>query len=367
MRPTASSTGDDLGLAEERVARRDDHLVAQRRRRADDRRDRAVGARCRLTTSSTSPANAHERLGRSASPTTKHDRRLRGQLDAARRRSAAARRRPRSRCGRCRARRARSAAGRRRRRPGARRSSSSTSATPGDRRELLARRPIAASVSCSSCSPCTASWRRAPSSEASSSDDGASSARSRIARATAAASMRVAGADVQHRALRQRADDLVRARQHRVGAQRQRAGRQRLVEAEVRAPGLVDDQRHAAACATSAQRRDVGGHPVVGRRDDERRARRPARRRARRAAPPASTPCAIPSSASYSGATNAGTPPESTSPSTIEACELRWATTRAPSGASARHSAWLPCVAPLVRNHVRARAVGLGGQRSARS
>ena len=30
---------------------------------------------------------------------------------------------------------------------------------------------------------------------------------------------------------------------------------------------------------------------------------------------------------------------------------------------SARQSAWLPCVAPLVRNHERARAVGLGGQR----
>ena len=80
-----------------------------------------------------------------------------------------------------------------------------------------------------------------------------------------------------------------------------------------------------------------------------------------------STPWAMPSSASYSGGTKAGTPPESTSPSTSEACELRWATTCAPSGASARHSAWLPCVAPLVRNHVRAAPWASAARRSASS
>ena len=57
----------------------------------------------------------------------------------------------------------------------------------------------------------------------------------------------------------------------------------------------------------------------------------------------------------------------STSPSTSEACELRWATTRVPSGASARHSAWLPCVAPLVRNHVRAAPWASAARRSASS
>ncbi len=73
------------------------------------------------------------------------------------------------------------------------------------------------------------------------------------------------------------------------------------------------------------------------------------------AAPSASgvTPCAMPSSASYSGATKLGSPPLSTSPSMMLACELRWTTTAVPGGASARHSAWLPCVAPLVRNQVR--------------
>ena len=45
---------------------------------------------------------------------------------------------------------------------------------------------------------------------------------------------------------------------------------------------------------------------------------------------------------------------ESTRPSITDACALRCTTTGAPSGASARQSAWLPCVAPLVRNHERA-------------
>ena len=50
------------------------------------------------------------------------------------------------------------------------------------------------------------------------------------------------------------------------------AGRQRLVEAEVRAPGLVDDQRHARGVGDLGAARHVGRHPVVGGRDDERRA-----------------------------------------------------------------------------------------------
>ena len=64
------------------------------------------------------------------------------------------------------------------------------------------------------------------------------------------------------------------------------------------------------------------------------------------------TPWAIPSSSSYSGATKLAMPPLSTSPSTMLACELRWTSTWRPGWARARHSAWLPCVAPLVRNHV---------------
>ena len=64
------------------------------------------------------------------------------------------------------------------------------------------------------------------------------------------------------------------------------------------------------------------------------------------------TPWAIPSSSSYSGDTKLAIPPLSTSPSTTEACELRCTSTWSPGLASARVSAWLPWVAPLVRNHV---------------
>ena len=79
------------------------------------------------------------------------------------------------------------------------------------------------------------------------------------------------------------------------------------------------------------------------------------------------TQCVMPSSASYSGATKLGSPPLSTRPSTIDACELRWATIRVPSGASARHSAWLPCVAPLVRKNVRSAPKACAASCSARS
>jgi hypothetical protein len=79
------------------------------------------------------------------------------------------------------------------------------------------------------------------------------------------------------------------------------------------------------------------------------------------------TACVIPSSLSYSGATKCGTPPLKTSPSTMDVCELRCATMRVPSGASARHSAWLPCVAPFVRNHERSAPNASAASRSARS
>ena len=117
-----------------------------------------------------------------------------------------------------------------------------------------------------------------------------------------------------------------------------------------------------AACATSAQPGDVGGHPVVGRRDDERgagvRRRAPAPRRAR----PGVTPWAMPSSSSYSGATKLGRPPESTSPSITEACELRCTTTGAPERRE-REAERVVALGRAVGQEPRARrAVGLGGE-----
>ena len=49
------------------------------------------------------------------------------------------------------------------------------------------------------------------------------------------------------------------------------------------------------------------------------------------------------------------------------AWELRCITTRLPGGASARHSAWLPCVAPLVKNQARSTPYASAASRSARS
>ena len=94
--------------------------------------------------------------------------------------------------------------------------------------------------------------------------------------------------EVHDRRLREAADDLVGARDHEVGAQRERVRGQVVVEGEVRAPGLVDDQRHAVGV----------GRPRPARpRRPPRRSRwatrpsrrpRPASRRARDRAPRAS-------------------------------------------------------------------------------
>ena len=116
--------------------------------------------------------------------------------------------------------------------------------------------------------PWITSWRRDASSEAISSDEGDVLRTSRIVRATASGSMRPVGRDVQHRRLGERADDLVRRGQHRVGALLERGRRQVGVEAEVRAPRLVDDERDAGGRADRGAAGDVGRHPVVGRGDD---------------------------------------------------------------------------------------------------
>jgi hypothetical protein len=116
-----------------------------------------------------------------------------------------------------------------------------------------------------------------------------------------------------------------------------------------------------AACATSAQPAMSAAMPYsVGETTKAALASGASRSAASSAA--GVTQWVIPSSSSSSGPTKLGRPPLRTRPVTIDACELRWATTRAPSGASARHSVWLPCVAPLVRNQLRAAPKRLGGE-----
>ena len=72
-------------------------------------------------------------------------------------------------------------------------------------------------------------------------------------------------AEVQHRRLRQAADDLVRARDHEVGAEREGVCRQLLVEGHMCAPCLVDDQRHAVCVCNLGERAHVGDSAEVRR------------------------------------------------------------------------------------------------------
>ena len=124
-------------------------------------------------------------------------------------------------------------------------------------------------------------------------------------------------------------------------------------EGEVRAPGLVDDQRHLARVGDLGERGDVGDGAEVGGRDDQRGDRVGLARRAPRRARRGSRQWATPSSGSSSGATNLGRSPERTRPSMTDEWTLRWTTTRSPRCASARQIAWLPPEAPLTRNQLR--------------
>ncbi len=93
-------------------------------------------------------------------------------------------------------------------------------------------------------------------------------------------SLDAAVAEMQHRRLREAADDLVRAGDDQVGAQRQRVRGQILMEGHVRAPRLIDDQRDVVGMRDRRQRAHVRDGAEVGGRDDPRahRRRRPRQR-----------------------------------------------------------------------------------------
>ena len=258
-----------------------------------------------------------------------------------------------SRSSRCRARRSIGAAGPSRRSRPARPCASSSTARPGIAAIASRVAAIAASVSPSSSSPWTQARRRAASSEPESSALGLVVSTRLTQRSTTAASIRPPAPEVQHRRLGQAADDLVGRGDDEVGAAGERVWRQLGVEVQVGAPGLVDDQRHAALVGDLGQPGDVGAGAEVGRRDDH----RPDRARRRRPAPSPATSgvrqWAMPSSGSSSGATKVGRIPLRTRPSITEEWTLRWTTTGSPPWASARQVVWLPCEAPLIRNQVR--------------
>ena len=169
---------------------------------------------------------ALERLDRLREPEHEHQRRVGGQLDVDVVGWRAARRRPRSRCSRCRGRRSRSAADPSPRSPGRPTMSSPTTAAARNRVDRRAGR----GPTRRSCGPAAprrgrrAGAGRCPArpSAASSGWSSAPAARSaRPRRRRSGSSSR----HVQHRRLGQAADDLVRRGEHRVGAQRAAATR----------------------------------------------------------------------------------------------------------------------------------------------
>ena len=76
--------------------------------------------------------------------------------------------------------------------------------------------------------------------------------------------------EVEHRRLGEAADDLVGARDHEVRARRERVLGQLLVEGQMGAPRLVDDQGHIAGVGDLGEGPDVGDGAEVGRRDHPR-------------------------------------------------------------------------------------------------
>ena len=255
---------------------------------------------------------------------------------------------------RCRARRSPGAAGRSRTRPGAPASRSSSTSRPGSSRTAVARggqRRAASRRAARGRAPRRCAGRRRASPL--SSELGLVDSISVTQRSTTSSSSRSPWP-------RWTIADWVRLptilwvlETTRSAPERERVPRQLVVEGEVRAPRLVHDQRHAVGVRHLGQRRP---------RRPPRRSRwarppwprpRPGCRRAPARAPPGVMQWAMCSSGSSSGATNVGRRPDSTSASIVLEWALRWTTTSRPRWASVSSATWLPCDAPLTRNHAR--------------
>ena len=138
--------------------------------------------------------------------------------------------------------------------------------------------------------------------------------------------------------------------------------RQGGVEAEVRAPGLVDDQRHAGGMAERGDRLDVGEPADVAGLDQEHRPRVGRRRPAPARPPRSGRPAPARWPASTSGRTHTGSRPASTRPACSDLCSVRATITLSPGRATASANAWLPCVEPLTENRHMSAAPERGGQ-----
>ena len=146
--------------------------------------------------------------------------------------------------------------------------------------------------------------------------------------------------------LRHRRQGLVGADDDGVRAGDEGVRRQGRVQPEVRAPGRVDDERHAGGVRRVGERRDVAGRAHVGgvpEQDGDRAGGAGQRlldgvrgHGARQAA----------GGVDRADAPRPAAGPASTRPSSIERCRVRPTTTSSPGRPTARASAWLPCVEP---------------------
>ena len=162
-----------------------------------------------------------------------------------------------------------------------------------------------------------------------------------------------AGAQVHHGRLGQRADDLVGAGDDHVGAQRQRGRGQLGVEGQVRAPGLVDHQRHAVRVRHLGQRGHVGHRAEVRGRDGggAHRVGRLGERPVQRLRAPGSARCRGRGRPRARRSAASARPGCSRRPCWSARCAAR--PRRSPAWASASSATWLACEAPLPRNQVR--------------
>ena len=233
-------------------------------------------------------------------------------------------------------------------------SRSSSTSSPGSARTAVARwRPSPRSSRPAARAPRVAASRRAASSEPSSSELGLVDSTSVTARSTTSSSIRSPAPRWTIADWVRLPDDLVRARDHQVGAERQRVRRQVLVEGQVRAPRLVDHQRHAVGVRHLGQPGHVGHRAEVGRRDRGGADRvgglgqRPVERLGREAVGDAELGIEL---GGHEARAHARSGPARRSCSSGRCAGPR---PRRRRGGASAGATWLPCEAPLIRNHVR--------------
>ena len=208
-------------------------------------------------------------------------------------------------------------------------------------------------VSASSSAPFTAACLRAASSEAVRRALGLVDSVSVTQRSTTSSSIRSSRAEVEDRRLGEAPDQLVDRGEDQVGAGLERARGQERREAQVRAPGLVDDQRNAALV------RHLG---------ESARRRRPRRSRwARRSARATASGRRVERLGERLRGQAVGDPelrvelgrderrlePGEDDPVDRARVDVPLGDDRRPEWRSARQAAWFPCDAPLIRNQLR--------------